>query len=429
MAGKQQAKKSESTMTAAEDNKLYWPIEKLHEWQDNPRGVKPEDFDRLKKQIAELGEYKPLIITPDGEVIGGNMRFKAYTELGKKKVWVSIVNPKDEKDKLKYALSDNDSVGFYVKDYMISLITPFKEDTSFLGEFKVNFDVGDDLNSLLKDLESKEEVEVEPDDAEPESKLGEVYQLGPSRVMCGDSTDWETVSTLMDGKRADISFTSPPYNAGKTPTEEKMGISGKYENDEDDRSDEDYLSLLNTSTLVSLEFSDFSFVNLQSIAGNKIPLIDFLHQMKEKYCDTIIWDKINSQPAMASNVLNSEFEYVHVFSDKATRAIGTKEFRGTLKNIVHIGKQSDNDVENHHATFPIDFAKHFLFNFCRSNGSVLDLFGGSGTTLIAAEQLNLTCFMMELDCRYTDVIRRRWWKFVNHGDEKGWQENTPVVLS
>ncbi|MCX6822079.1 MAG: ParB N-terminal domain-containing protein, partial [Candidatus Aenigmarchaeota archaeon] len=334
MAGKQQAKKSENTTIAAGDNKLYWPIEKLHEWQDNPRSVKPEDFDRLKKQIAELGEYKPLIITPDGEVIGGNMRFKAYTELGKKKVWVSIVNPKDEKEKLKYALSDNDSVGFYVKDYMVSLITPFKEDVSFLGEFKVNFDVGKDLNELLKDLETKEEKETEPDDAEPVSKLGEVYQLGRHRIMCGDSTDWETVSTLMDGKRADISFTSPPYNAGKTPTEEKMGVSGKYENNDDDRSDEDYLSLLNTSTLVSLEFSDYSFVNLQSISGNKIPLIDFLYQMKEKYCDTIIWDKINSQPAMASNVLNSEFEYVHVFSDKATRAIGTKEFRGTLKNII-----------------------------------------------------------------------------------------------
>jgi len=427
MAGRQSVAKSEKQTTKAEETpKLYWPIDNLYEWQDNPRAIKPEDFDRLKKQIIELGEYKPLLITPEGEVIGGNMRFKAYRELGYKKAWVSVVTPKDHQEKLRYALSDNDSAGYYIKDFLSTLIEPYKENVDFLSEFKVDFNVGSDLNALLKDLEVKEEFEEEDEPpVKPESKLGEAYQLGRHRVMCGDATDESAVALLMDGQKVDISFTSPPYNAGTTPTENDMGMEGKYEDYNDEKSDEEYLKLLVDSTVLSLKYASYSFVNLQSISGNKVPLIDFLYAMKSQYADTIIWDKIDSQPALAQNVLNSEFEYIHVFSERATRAIGTKKYRGTLKNIVHITRRKGNDIKNHHATFPIDFAKHFVFNFSSDNGSVLDLFGGTGTTLIACHQLNRTCYMMELNPAYVDLIRKRYAKFI--GKESEWLEITKAT--
>ena len=163
-------------------------------------------------------------------------------------------------------------------------------------------------------------------------------------------------------------------------------------------------------------FSEYSFVNIQSLSGNKVALIDFLYTMKELYADTLIWNKQTAQPAMAKNVLNSQYEYIHCFSKKANRAIGVSEFRGTLSNVVEISKQSSNKVKSHNATFPIDFALFFVSNF--SKNTVLDLFLGSGTTLIAAEKLKRKCYGMELDEKYCDVIIERWEQFTGKKADK-----------
>ena len=94
-----------------EDKKEMWDINKLTEWKDNPRKVTDEGLERLKFQIKKLGQYKPLLVTDRGEVLGGNMRLRVYRELGIKDVWVSVVKPKDENEKIEYALSDNDRIG------------------------------------------------------------------------------------------------------------------------------------------------------------------------------------------------------------------------------------------------------------------------------------------------------------------------------
>jgi site-specific DNA-methyltransferase (adenine-specific)/modification methylase len=206
----------------------------------------------------------------------------------------------------------------------------------------------------------------------------------------------------MNGEKAEIAFTSPPYNAGTTPTEVKMGKSSKYANDDDDKSEQDYLKLLVDFTNNTLLFCDYSFINIQSLSGNKIALIDFLYEMKSYYADTMIWQKGNAQPAMANNVLNSQFEYVHCFSHKANRSIGTKQFRGTISNVIEISKQTKNKVKEHNATFPVDFANFFISNFCEN--SIIDLFCGSGTTMIVAHQLKRKCYGMELDPKYCQVI-------------------------
>jgi DNA modification methylase len=181
-----------------------------------------------------------------------------------------------------------------------------------------------------------------------------------------------------------------------------MGKKSKYANDSDNKNENEYLQLLTDFTNNSLLFCEYSFVNIQSLSGNKTALIDFLYNMKSVYADTIIWQKQNSQPAMAENVLNSQYEYIHCFSHKANRAIGTKKFRGTLSNVLEISKQTKNEVKEHNATFPIAFASHFVSNF--SNISVLDLFLGSGTTMVASHQLKRKCYGMELDPKYCQVI-------------------------
>ena len=99
----------------------YRKISELHEWDKNPRTITVEAYDRLKRQIQKFGQYKPIIITDDGTVIGGNMRLKAYRELGIEEVWVSIVNAESDKQKMEYALSDNDRSGFYDEDLLANL--------------------------------------------------------------------------------------------------------------------------------------------------------------------------------------------------------------------------------------------------------------------------------------------------------------------
>ncbi len=258
-------------------------------------------------------------------------------------------------------------------------------------------------------IENSIKLEAEEDDfnvpiggSETDIVLGDLFEIGHHRLLCGDSTDSDSVAKLMNGEKAEISFTSPPYNAGTTPTEIKMGKTSKYANDSDNKTESEYLNLLIDFTNNTLLFSDYSFVNIQSLSGNKTALIDFLYNMKSYYADTLIWQKQNAQPAMAENVLNSQFEYIHVFSHKANRAIGTKQFRGTLSNVLDISKQNKNGVKEHNATFPIDFAAHFVQNFCEN--SVLDLFLGSGTTMVAAHQLKRKCYGMELDPKYCQVI-------------------------
>lgn len=144
------------------------------------------------------------------------------------------------------------------------------------------------------------------------------------------------------------------------------------------------------------------------LANNKIALIDALSHFKNTLADIIIWDKGRSQPAAAANVLNSEFEFVLCFSKKGNRCIGTIPFHGTIKNIVHISPSKNEYAKIHNAVFPVDLPAHFIQYFAKE--SVIDFFGGTGTTMMAAEQLGKKSYLMELDPHYCDVIIARWEK-------------------
>lgn len=404
--------------------KEYRKTKDLKLWDKNPRSIKKEDFERLKKQIQELGQYKPLIITPDNEVIGGNMRLRAYMDLGIDDVWVSVVNPKDEEEKLKYALSDNDRAGYYDDDLLANLSSEYPD---FKWEnYAVDLDPPETLDNILKNEVVEDEV-PEVSNGPSVSKLGEVYQLGRHRLMVGDSTKIEDVEKLMNGQKADISFTSPPYNVGKN------AVLSSHDQDKDNKyldgyndDNPEYDLLLRNSTALMLTYSDYVFVNLQMLAGNKITVIDWLQHFKDNLSDIAVWDKGNAQPSMAYRVMNSVFEFIFIFSKEGKRSVGTNEFRGTVSNVYNAPPQRNNEFADlHTATFPIHFPSHFISSFTNKDNIVLDLFGGSGSTLIACEQLNRTCYMMEIDERYCDVIRKRYAKFIGKEDE--WEKVSPKV--
>ena len=367
----------------------------------NPRVIKDEKFAKLVqslKDFPEMLEKRPLVCFTDTDgklvVLGGNMRLKAAKEIGLKELPVIIADDWTEEQKAQFLIKDNVGFGEWNWD-----------------ELQSDWDV-EQLADWGLDIPSQFEVkaEAEEDDfdvpeggIETDIVLGDLFEIGEHRLLCGDSTDSDSVAKLMNGEKADISFTSPPYNTkenAKLSTHQTNGT--KYNSYSDDLEDDEYLKLLTDFTNNTLLFSEYSFVNIQSLSGNKTALIDYLYNLKNIYADTLIWNKQNAQPAMANNVLNSQFEYVHVFSHKANRAIGTKEFRGTISNVVDISKQTVNKVKEHNATFPMDFASFFVSNFCVK--SVIDLFCGSGSTMVASHQLKRKCYGMELDPKYCQVI-------------------------
>jgi hypothetical protein len=199
-------------------DKLYWKIDKLKSWEKNPRAIEKVDFERGKRQLARakeiIGEYlfEPLLITPEGEVLGDNIRLKALKDLGAEDIWVNIVNPKTEAEKIELALAANDRWASYVEQDLAALLEANKIEI-VLEDYKIDLGTPIDLQTLLDRFgpEVKEdEVPEVPEVAV--SKLGEIYQLGKHRLMCGDATKLEDVEKLMDGRKADMIFTDPPYN-------------------------------------------------------------------------------------------------------------------------------------------------------------------------------------------------------------------------
>jgi DNA modification methylase len=372
------------------------PINTVKANPNNPRIIKDDKFAKLVKSINEFPQMlklRPIVVNDDMVVLGGNMRLKACKEAGLKEIPIIKASELTEQQQKEFIVKDN--VGYGEWDW---------SDLANNWDAEQLQDWGLDIPGFDAEvIEAEEDDFAVPDGGiETDIVLGDLFEIGEHRLLCGDSTDSDQVSLLMNGQKAEISFTSPPYNAGTTPTEVKMGKSSKYANDNDNKSEDEYLKLLTDFTNNTLLFSQYSFVNIQSLSGNKIALIDYLYNMKSFYADTLIWQKGNAQPAMANNVLNSQFEYVHCFSEKANRAIGTKDFRGTISNVIEISKQTKNKIKEHNATFPVDFANFFVSNFC--NNSVLDLFCGSGTTMVVAHQLKKKCYGMELDPKYCQVI-------------------------
>jgi DNA modification methylase len=359
------------------------PINTVKANPNNPRIIKDDKFAKLVKSINEFPQMlnlRPIVVNDDMVVLGGNMRLKACKEAGLKEIPIIKASELTEQQQKEFIVKDN--VGYGEWDW---------NDLANNWDAEQLQDWGLDIPGFDAEvIEAEEDDFAVPDGGiETDIVLGDLFEIGEHRLLCGDSTDSDQVAKLMNGQKAEISFTSPPYNAGTTPTEVKMGKSSKYANDNDNKSEDEYLKLLTDFTNNTLLFSQYSFVNIQSLSGNK-------------YADTLIWQKGNAQPAMANNVLNSQFEYVHCFSEKANRAIGTKDFRGTISNVIEISKQTKNKIKEHNATFPVDFANFFVSNFC--NNSVLDLFCGSGTTMVVAHQLKRKCYGMELDPKYCQVI-------------------------
>jgi DNA modification methylase len=369
---------------------------------NNPRVIKDDKFKKLVKSIQDFPqmlELRPIVVNDEMIVLGGNMRLKALEHLGIEETFIIKAGDLTDKQEQEFIIKDNVGYGEWDWDQLAN-----EWDVEDLDEWGLDLPL-----DFVKELEAEEDDFAIPEGGiETDIVLGDLFEIGEHRLLCGDSTDSDAVAKLMDGQKADIAFTSPPYNAGKSES-----LSGnthttdnKYNEYNDNQKQSDYLDLLIGFTNNALMNAEYLICNIQSLAGNKIALIEYLYQYKNNFIDVAIWDKGHGAPAMAENVMTSAWEYMFFISsnENATRAIPNAKFRGTVPNIYRGTPNRNNEFSNvHAATFPIDLPEWGL-QFTSPGSVVLDQFLGTGTTMVASHQLKRKCYGMELDPKYCQVI-------------------------
>ncbi|MBC8399703.1 MAG: hypothetical protein H8E16_21805, partial [Flavobacteriales bacterium] len=327
-------------------------------------------------------------------VLGGNMRLKACREAGLDKVWIDVAKDWTDEQKQEFIVKDNLSYGEWDWDILLNE-----------WEAKDLYDWGLDIPEIpLEDIEAEEDNYQEPDELQVDVVLGDLIEVGEHRLLCGDSTDSDQVAKLMNGEKADIAFTSPPYNAGKN-------LRGNfYENDLDNKSNKDYIKFLIDFTNNTIINSKYSFVNIQLLESNKTDLIEYQYGLKDNIKDILIWNKNIAPPHINKGTFGTKWEYVFAFSNNNKSRSFPCNWQGKYMNVIETENASGNKFASiHKATFPISFPVWIIEKMDFSK-SVLDVFMGTGTTMVAAHQLKRKCYGMELDPKYCQVIIDRMQK-------------------
>ena len=330
------------------------------------------------------------------------MRLRALRELGAEEVEVSVIPTENEREMLDIALKDNDNAGKTEKEGLLSLIEEYPE--LKLDDYAVHLDTPESLVDFMDQFKEIEEDEVpEVEEGEPDSKLGKVYQLGRHRLMCGDSTKTGDVEKLMDGKKADMVFTDPPYGMDLDTDYSKIKGSAKLRKENPD------LPILIGRKWNKVVGDDKPF--------NASFLIDFAEEVflwgADYYNDTLpnfgkdgswfVWDKRSEETDV---IIGNTFELCWS-KNKHKRQIIRYKWVGVL------GMSGQDSNKRLHPTMkPIQVCSFFINNYSKPEMIILDLFGGSGSTLIACEQTNRICYMIEIDPHYCDVIRKRYENFI-----------------
>ena len=354
-------------------------INEVIPYSNNPR-KNDNAVDAVAESIKQCGYCSPIVIDEDNVILAGHTRLKALKKLKWKEVECVRKTGLTEEQKKKYRILDNKTNELAEWDF--DLLEEEIDGLDFDG-----FDFGFEM---LEFEEPQEIVEDEPpevdEENEPITQLGDIWQLGEHRLMCGDSTDKATVELLMDGKKADMVFTDPPYNIGY------RGVSDKRTIQNDKMTDEDFVDFLEKALMpcetmyvcCSWQYSHLFRQALENIGQNIKAMI--------------VWDKVN--PAQHLDKYFKQHEIIWYCG-----AFGGEK---TLRGDVWQCKRQKNTV--HPTMKPLELIGMALQDQPKKK-TVYDGFGGSGSTLIACEQLDRTCYMMEIDPKYCDVIIKRWETF------------------
>jgi len=367
-------------------------ISDIKPYQKNPRHK--YDINKVAQSIKEFGFQQPIVVDRAGVIIVGHGRYEAAKSLNLKTIPVTIADLPPEKAKA-YRIADNKTNEY--SDWDMGLL--IQEFTDLLDN---NYDLEltgfdpDELEKIIvgeKDgLTDEDAVPETPE--EPKAQLGDIYKLGEHRLMCGDSTSIDAIEKLLDGTRPDMVFTDPPYNI------DYEGVKDKRDKIKNDKMNDDSFVDFLTQTLYSCETMyvccSWQYNHLFKKA---------MEQIGRKPKAMIVWDKIN--PAQHLDKYYKQHELIYYYGDFG----GQQTLRGDVWKL----KRQKNTV--HPTMKPVELITMALDDQ-PSKKKVLDVFGGSGSTMIACEKKLKTCYMMEYEPKYVDVIIKRWEDFTGQKAEK-----------
>ena len=380
-------------------------IEKITPYRKNAKKHDKTQIDNVAESIKQFGMVQPLVLDNNNEIIIGHCRFEACKKLGYKTVPCVMASDLDRVQVEKLRLLDN---RLNESEWDLELLSEIVPELDFYG-----FDV----DWGIPELETKEEVEEDDFDVEahlpeePKSKLGDIYQLGEHRLMCGDSTKAEDINKLMNFEKADLLFTDPPYNVSIENKSKEILKSDNYSHIENDdlpiEEFKEFLGKVFVNANNSLK-DDASYYIFSCQGGdNEMMMMMMMRQSGIKCRHQIIW--VKDAPVFSMGRLDYDYKHEpilygwkkkHNFYRRGEQDKSVWEFKRTANKL-------------HPTMKPIELIANALQNSTKQSDLILDLFGGSGSTLIACQQLNRKCYMMELDPHYVDVIIDRWEKFTD----------------
>jgi DNA modification methylase len=363
-------------------------INTIKPYKNNPRKLKDSAIEKVAKSIKEFGFRQPIVVDKEKIIVVGHTRYRASKKLGLTNVPITIADNLTPEQINAYRIADNRTNE--EAEWDIELLKTELKDLQ-LKDFDLDLTAfnEDEINNFLFDekegLTDEDAVPETPE--EPITKLGDIWKLGNHRLMCGDSTILNDIDKLTQKQKPDMIFTDPPYNVAFT------GRSGKFDVIKNDNLEESEFNNFIDTILNNLNLLN---INTYYICCNWAFYGILQKKLKPKAC--IVW---------AKNVfgLGKGYRHQHEF------ILFDGFIDASIKNESDLWKIKKDSKYQHPTQKPVELSSRAITNSSRPNNTILDLFGGSGSTLIACEKLNRKARVMELDPKYCDVIIKRWEQF------------------
>lgn len=373
--------------------------------RDNDAGV-----DAVANSIKEFGWQQPIVVDKDNVIIVGHTRYKAAKKLGMKEVPVVVASNLSDEQVRAYRLADNKTGE--LTDWDMGLLDDELGDITDIdmSDFGFDLDVPDDEEEVQEDYFDEEVPE------EPKSKLGQVYQLGRHRLMCGDSTKPEDVKKLVGGVQVDLLLTDPPYNVsvGESAVLRHKNIKArkdsKIKNDSMNK-DDFYAFLLSAFNNAKENLKSGASFYVWYASAEAANFNNAANESGLSVRQELIWEK-NSMV-----VGRQDYQWQHEPCLYGWVEGGSHSWFSDRKQTTILRFDRPTKSKLHPTMKPVALFDYQIKNSTKSGDTVLDLFGGSGTTIMACEQDGRNACVMEYDPKYVDVIIKRWEDFTGEKAE------------
>lgn len=385
-------------------------VSELTPYEKNAKTHDAKQIANVANSIKRFGWQQPIVIDEQGVVVIGHCRLMAAKKLKMKEVPVTVASGLTEDEIKELRIADNKT---NESPWDLKLLAEDIEGLDFEG-FDLDFGIDGEVGGVTSDEVVEDDFDVTPPE-QPKAKLGDIYQLGDHRLMCGDSTDADAWAQLMDGEKADMVFTDPPYGVAigdKNATLNSVQKAGRCTTNiaNDTMSEEELYDMLKAAFInVRESCHDDAVYFVTSPQGGSLGLMMMMMMMKDAGLPVrhvLMWMKNSATFSLGR--LDYDYQHEPIFY---TWTKSHHNYRGGENRTTIWQYDKPRKCDVHPTMKPVELVANAILDGTKEGDIVLDAFGGSGTTMIASEQLGRKSRLMELDPHYIDVIIARWENF------------------